>query len=146
MKNTFKIVAVVLILVISYFSYVLWTWAPQGHGSEANYSYGFSKFELEKKIDSVVNSVPNVSRKELNPPPDDNYYNKDAYFTIIIGGINYSFRYYGDSTDWAEWNNSSEIFIASITDENMNKSDEEYLQIVEDKFIKKLGDYTKKDN
>lgn len=147
MRNMLKVIVAVIFLLLSIFIYVLWKWVPQGHGSVSNYSFNFSKIELEHKIDSVIKLYPNLSRKPLEPHPNDNYYNKNEYFTIIIEEIQYCFRYYGDSTEWADSNNNSEIFIASITDTNHEKShkkDEEYLKIIENKFIKKLGEYLKK--
>ena len=148
MKNAFKIITLIvisLILVVIYFYYALWKLAPQGHGSKSNYVYNFSKSDLERKVDSVIRFDPIVSRKKLDPYPHDNYYNKDGYFTIILDGIQYCFRYYGDSTYWAESKNSSKIFIASITDVDDTKSAEECIEMVENKFIKKLGDYVKKE-
>ncbi len=129
-----------LVIVIGiYFFSTIMRMAPQGHGSDGNYSFSESKVYLESKIDSFIQTNSLVERKNLDPPPNDNYYNQDPYFTITIDSVNFCLRYYGDSLDWSN-NNSSELFIASITTVgSMKYSKEEKIKIVEDKFINKLG-------
>lgn len=139
MKNIFKIIGIIILLIACYIIYYMLNMAPQGHGSKAEYYFNEPKFDLENKIDSFLNYDTNVNRLELLSPPNDNYYNEGAYFTITIDSINYCFRYYGDSLDWVNSKDSSMIFIASIKTIGKKKMTEvEKINIVEDKFINKL--------
>lgn len=142
MKTSLKIVLIIIALFISvilFGVYNLYRIAPQGHGSQANYLFNESKFELEKRIDSIIKNDPALRRKEMDPSPEDNYYNKGAYFTIIIDSTSFCLRYYGDSTHWSNSSKSSEIFIASMRSlRNTKMKKEEYLNIIENNFINKL--------
>lgn len=138
-KTVFIIIGAIIIIPILYFTYLIHSLAPGTHGSQASYSFSKSKYELETEIDSIITFDPQVIRKELDPPPEDNYYNKDGYFTLISNKVEFCFRYYGDSTDWNKNLNDSEIFIAHITDYNSEDlSKKKCLELIEENFVNKL--------
>lgn len=117
----------------------MWSIIPQGHGSKVEYYFRESKFDLENKIDSFLTYDSNVKRLKLVSNPNDNYYNQEPYFTIIIDSINYCFRYYGDSINWVNTTDSSMIFLVSIKTTGKKKmTDLEKIKIVENTFINKL--------
>ena len=137
-KTVFIIIGAIIIIPILYFIYLIHSLAPGTHGSQASYSFSKSKYELETEIDSIITFDPQVIRKELDPPPEDNYYNKDGYFTIFIKEEEYCFRYYGNSTHWDENTTNSEIFIVAIRSGGIKNSKEKSLKIVEENFVNKL--------
>jgi hypothetical protein len=141
MKNILIFILFLVGLVTIYFTYNLFRLAPQGHGSHANYKFHMSKFDLEKRIDSLIEADKKLERKKLEKPPNDNYYNEGAYFTIITGGASFCFRYSGNSEDWKNSPDSSEIFIASYHNfEKNEKRKKEYFKLIETNFIYKLGE------
>ena len=86
----------VLIVVIISFFFIRYAEkiSPQGHGSKASYTFNVSKYILEKKIDSLIEHDEDITREKLYSNPNDNHYNKNGYFTIIIDSTSFCFRYY----------------------------------------------------
>jgi hypothetical protein len=139
MNRMLKIVLGLVLLVITFFIYWVYDFLPQGHGSHSNYEFDVSKDIVKRRIDSLLFYDKDVIGIKMVTPPDDNYYNIDPYFTVIIDSIQYCFRYKGDSTDWV--NPNVELFIASIANKGYRKdlTKVDYLEHVETKFVKKLG-------
>jgi hypothetical protein len=94
------------------------------HGSIKAYQYPFSKFTLDSAVQNVIALNPNIQRDTTK----DYYNDGHNYVTINIKQpdmiYEYTFRYYGDSTDWNTSPGSSELFICYAWDQNGNGGSE----------------------
>jgi len=124
--------------------FMLFVWRGCGfgagtHGSIKGYQYPVTKTELEKAVMTILQNKTNVYRDTIrnymvdvtngkNDTIENNYYNDGKnYVTLHIktsDGLNdYTFRYAGDSLDWAN-SRTSEIFICYIYDDKGNGGSE----------------------
>lgn len=135
-------VSIAIFFGLLYYAFKKLDISPQGHGSRASYLFNSSKYALEKRIDSLIEHDQNIVREELYSNPNDNHYNTNGYFTIIIDSTSFCFRYYGDEKNWVSSPDKSEIFIAFIRDirGQNTRTENECIELVEDKFVNKLVD------
>ena len=89
------------------------------HGAIERYQYSVTKYELEKAVKKVLTNSHNVIYDKSDSI--DAFDENAKYLKIIVnqfdGEYKYTFRYYGDSTDWKSSNNS-ELFITHAFDKN----------------------------
>ena len=140
MKTVLKVGLLIIIVVGIFLFWFVNQLAPKGHGSDGGYVFQESKYDLEKLVDSILQLDSGVFRKPFSPPSiDDNYYNTNGYFTVIADSVEYTFRYYGDSLEWHTSKDSSEIFIASITEySKVERPKYELKELIEERFVNKL--------
>jgi hypothetical protein len=97
------------------------------HGSIKSYHYSVTKPALQKAVQRVITTNPNIqldSAKAWYDSTENDYYNDgDRYVTIKITtnklSNEYTFRYAGDKEYW-DTSKTSQVFIAYAFDKDQN--------------------------